>query len=158
MRKALAALTVLILVSLPIQASAAVKAGATCTKAGTTSTVQGIKYTCVKSGKKLVWNKGVKVVVAPTPSPTPTVTATPTPTPTPTVTATPTPTPTKTFNSLWEKYDLTKPTSVDEVIKKSTDNFKSYTSVVRNSEQEIKFYSQTGVDETLTTWVKEGAT
>ena len=164
MRKALAALTVLVLVSSPLQASAAVKAGATCTKAGITSTVKGIKYTCVKSGKKLVWNKGVKVIVPPTPSPTPTVTATPTPSPTPTVTATPTPsptatpTPTKTFNSLWEKYDLTKPTSVDEVIKKSTDNFKSYTSVVRNSEQEIKFYSQTGVDETLTTWVKEGAT
>jgi hypothetical protein len=160
----------LVLVSSPLQASAAAKAGATCTKAGAISTVNGIKYTCVKSGKKLVWNKGVKVVAAPTPSPTPTVTptATPTPSPTPTVTQSPTPTvtptptatptPTKTFNSLWEKYDLTKPTTVDEVIKKSTDNFKSYTSVVRNSEQEIKFYSQTGVDETLTTWVKEGAT
>ena len=61
MRKALAALTVLVLVSSPLQASAAVKAGATCTKAGTTSTVKGIKYTCVKSGKKLVWNKGVAI-------------------------------------------------------------------------------------------------
>jgi hypothetical protein len=161
MRKALAALTVLVLVSLPLQASAAVKAGATCTKAGITSTVNSIKYTCVKSGKKLVWDKGVKVVTpkhSVTPTPTPTVTATPTPTPMVTATPTPTPTPTKTFNSLWEKYDLTKPTSVDEVIKKSTDNFKSYTSVVRNSEQEIKFFAQTSVDETLITWVKDGST
>jgi hypothetical protein len=165
MRKALAALTVLVLVSSPLQASAAVKAGATCTKAGTTSTVKGIKYTCVKSGKKLVWNKGVKVVVAATPTPTPTVTATPIPTPSPTPTVTPTatptpsptPTPTKTFNSLWEKYDLTKPTSAAEVIKKATDNFKSYTSVIRNPNQEVKFYAQPGVDETLTNWVKEGS-
>jgi len=165
MRRALAALTVLVLVSSPLQASAAVKAGATCTKAGTTSTVKGIKYTCVKSGKKLVWNKGVKVVVPATPTPTPTVTATPTPTPSPTPTVTPTatptptptPTPTKTFNSLWEKYDLTKPTTAAEVIKKATDNFKSYTSVIRNPNQEVKFYAQPGVDETLINWVKEGS-
>jgi hypothetical protein len=43
---------------------AAVKAGDTCKKAGTTSTANGKKYTCVKSGKKLVWNKGA-VVAAP---------------------------------------------------------------------------------------------
>ena len=71
MRKAFAALTVLALVITPLQATAAVKAGAACTKAGSNSTVAGFKYTCVKSGKKLVWNKGVKVV-APKPSITPT--------------------------------------------------------------------------------------
>jgi hypothetical protein len=61
---------------------------------GKTSTSSGIKYTCVKSGKKLVWNKGVAVKkVTPTPLATPT--ATPTPTPTPSPTATPTPTATK---------------------------------------------------------------
>jgi hypothetical protein len=37
----------------------AVKAGAACTKAGSTSVASGRKYTCIKSGKKLVWNKGV---------------------------------------------------------------------------------------------------
>ena len=71
----------------------AAKAGAKCTKAGATSTVAGKKYTCVKSGTKLVWNKGVAIA-----KPTPVVTATPAlspePTPTPTVTPTPTPTPT----------------------------------------------------------------
>jgi len=64
---------------------AAVKAGAKCTKAGATSTTGGKKYTCVKSGSKLVWNKGVAVKAAapkPTPASTPTATSTPTPTPT----------------------------------------------------------------------------
>lgn len=40
---------------------AAPKAGAKCTKAGATSTTGGIKYTCVKSGTKLVWNNGVAI-------------------------------------------------------------------------------------------------
>ena len=90
----------------PVQA-ATPKAGAKCTKAGTTSTVAGKKFTCIKSGKKLVWNKGVAIkkptpVATPTPTPTPSLSPmptptpepTPTPTPTPTVTPTPTPTPT----------------------------------------------------------------
>ncbi len=57
-------------------ADAAVKAGGSCTKAGATSTAGGMKYTCVKSGKKLVWNKGVKVasnVAKPSPSPSATI-------------------------------------------------------------------------------------
>ena len=38
-------------------ASAAVKAGASCTRAGSTSSAAGVKYICIKSGKKLVWGK-----------------------------------------------------------------------------------------------------
>jgi len=67
---------------------AAPKAGATCSKNGLVSVSNGVKYTCVKSGSKLVWNKGVKV--SPIPSATPTATATPAPTPTATATAAPT--------------------------------------------------------------------
>ena len=52
-------------------ASGAVKAGASCPKLKATTTVSGYKYTCTKSGKKLVWSKGVKVAVKSTPSPTP---------------------------------------------------------------------------------------
>ena len=86
---------------------AAVKAAAKCTKAGATATASGKKFTCIKSGNKLVWNKGVLVKatkkpdlnpvfkpVEPTPSPTPTATPTPIATPTPTPTPTPVPTPT----------------------------------------------------------------
>ena len=71
-RKSHLALAIVVLLSLssPVYA-AAPKAGSKCTKAGQTSTSAGIKYTCVKSGKKLVWNKGValkKAEPAPVPS------------------------------------------------------------------------------------------
>ena len=66
-------------VSLPlIPASAVAKAGAKCSKARITEVVKGKIYTCVKTGKKLAWNKGVvlKAAAKPTPSqasvPTPT--------------------------------------------------------------------------------------
>jgi hypothetical protein len=45
-------------------AFASTKAGTKCAKAGVTSIASGKKYTCVKSGKKLVWDKGVLVPVA----------------------------------------------------------------------------------------------
>ena len=63
---------------------AAVKAGAKCTKAGATSVSGGKKFTCIKSGNKLVWNKGVAIKVAPKPSASPVFKpAEPTPMPTP---------------------------------------------------------------------------
>jgi hypothetical protein len=49
---------------------AGAKAGAKCTKAGATSTTGGKKFTCIKSGTKLVWNKGVAVKPPAKPSPT----------------------------------------------------------------------------------------
>ncbi len=62
-------------------ASAAVKAGQSCSKAGSISTTKGVKYTCIKSGKKLIWNKGVKVVPVnkPTASPSPSQVVSPAP-------------------------------------------------------------------------------
>ena len=49
------------------------KAGASCPKVGATKVYGGKKFSCIKSGKKLVWNKGVaaKAGVAPTPTPSP---------------------------------------------------------------------------------------
>ena len=88
MRRLLAGLVAVLSLSLiTAQISvAAVTPGAKCSKAGATSTYNGKKYTCVKSGKKLVWNKGVAVAKpVPVASQTPTPVATPTPTPTPTV-------------------------------------------------------------------------
>ena len=62
-------------------AIAAVKPGTACKKIGQISTSAGIKYTCIKSGKKLVWNKGVGTKnnspTAPA-SPSPSAGATPT--------------------------------------------------------------------------------
>ena len=46
--------------SLPlVPVNAAVKAGSVCKKAGITSIAASKTYTCIKSGKKLVWSKGV---------------------------------------------------------------------------------------------------
>ena len=42
-------------------ANAAAKAGAKCNKAGITEVVKDKSYTCVKTGNKLAWNKGMKV-------------------------------------------------------------------------------------------------
>ena len=47
--------------------------GTSCKKQGLVKVVGSKKYTCIKSGKKLLWNKGVSVkVAAPVASPTPT--------------------------------------------------------------------------------------
>ena len=51
---------IFIAASLITPAQAATKAGDSCKKAGITSISNGKKYTCVKTGKKLLWNKGVK--------------------------------------------------------------------------------------------------
>jgi M6 family metalloprotease-like protein len=42
-----------------IPVNAAAKAGGACSKAGLTSVASSKTYTCIKSGKKLVWDKGV---------------------------------------------------------------------------------------------------
>ncbi len=83
----------LALTGLTSPAHAAITKGSACKKLGATVIVGGLKYSCVKSGKKLVWRKGVKVVnppspisntsavpgKAPVPASTPIAVATPTP-------------------------------------------------------------------------------
>lgn len=44
-----------------LPANSASIAGTKCTKLNSSKTISNIKYTCVKSGKNLVWNKGTKV-------------------------------------------------------------------------------------------------
>ena len=73
MRKAAISVSVLTLIAtllVPMQANAATaKAGAKCTKLKATQIVGTKKFTCIKSGKKLVWDKGVAVPKASTPKP-----------------------------------------------------------------------------------------
>ena len=62
MNKRLIALlsTLSLSLSLPFTpAHSATKAGAKCTKLGITSVAGNKTFTCIKSGKKSVWNKGV---------------------------------------------------------------------------------------------------
>ncbi|MEY4061130.1 MAG: hypothetical protein RIQ31_792, partial [Actinomycetota bacterium] len=79
----------------PAQA-ATPKAGAACAKAGITQVVKAgtksTKFTCVKSGGKTVWNKGVVTIAKPAPAPQPIASGEPnpsTPTPSPTPSADP---------------------------------------------------------------------
>jgi hypothetical protein len=72
-KRLIAILSILSLsLSLPlIPAHSATKAGAKCTKVGIKSVVGSKTFTCIKSGKKLVWNKGVATpTIAPVVTPT----------------------------------------------------------------------------------------
>ena len=63
------------LLAISIQSSpsfSATKAGAKCTKVGIKSVIGNKTFTCIKSGKKLVWNKGISLG-KPTPTPLPLV-------------------------------------------------------------------------------------
>jgi hypothetical protein len=53
---------------LPVGIANGAITGTKCTKLGATKTASSIKYTCIKQGSKLVWNKGV-AIKKPTPVP-----------------------------------------------------------------------------------------
>ena len=86
-------LIALLITLIPVSAISAVKItpGSTCKVLNQKAVYSNKTFTCIKSGKKLVWNKGV-LVKKPAPLPTPTaigdpegaIGGTPTPTPTPT--------------------------------------------------------------------------
>jgi hypothetical protein len=61
MRKTLAVLIAVSLLGIAPANATTVKAGAKCSKHKVTTTVKGMKFTCIKSGNKLVWSKGVPV-------------------------------------------------------------------------------------------------
>jgi hypothetical protein len=88
MRKHLRLVTLIIpMVLVASNSYAAVKAGSSCNKVGSKSVSSGKSYTCVKSGKKMVWDNGVLIPVA---QPSPIATATQSPAPEPTKSSTPT--------------------------------------------------------------------
>ena len=61
MRKVLAVLVIISLLGIAPADAATIKSGAKCSKHKATTTVKGMKYTCIKSKNKLVWSKGVPV-------------------------------------------------------------------------------------------------
>lgn len=52
----------------PIFAASSPKPGTKCAKSGQTQVVGNKKFTCIKSGSKLTWNKGVTVPAKTTPT------------------------------------------------------------------------------------------
>ena len=132
MKKWLGSFVAMALILAPVNAIAAVKAGDLCKKAGSTTTANGKKFTCIKSGKKLVWNKGVaiakpKPVATPVATPTPMVS--PTPSPTPTVYVPPTPITTPTPAPIVEK----APTGFADLV----ENYRGIPEVVWNEAQKL---------------------
>jgi hypothetical protein len=118
--------------------NAAAKAGGVCSKAGIKSVASSKTYTCIKSGKKLVWSRGVAVSASnPAPSTRPTTAAN--------------------YATLWEKYSWVKPTTSSSVINSATDKFEAYVAVTRSKDTVIKIAAQDGADQTLVGWVKDGA-
>ena len=61
MRRTLAVLIAVSLLGIAPANATTAKTGAKCSKHKATSTVKAMKYTCIKSGGKLVWNKGVAI-------------------------------------------------------------------------------------------------
>jgi M6 family metalloprotease-like protein len=131
----------------PAYSALAPKPGSSCSKAGLVQNYNGKKYTCLKVGKKLVWNMGV-ATTKPTPYPTPTPTQSSTPSPNPTTAPAPTPTqsstpsptpsptsPTPTYSSTPQPtQSATSPspldlsnqpcTNIDEVVQNTAGKFK----------------------------------
>ena len=82
-----------------LPANSASIAGTKCTKLNSSKTISNIKYICVKSGKNLVWNKGVPSKPTPT-KPTPSDSASSNQNKNPAATPTPSPTPTSTVKTI----------------------------------------------------------
>jgi hypothetical protein len=140
---------VALLLTLPLTPSqAAVKAGDTCKKAGVKSVASGKTFTCIKSGKKFVWDKGVAVTKPSTGS---------TPSATPSATPSPTPTPEIVYATLWEKYKWSKPTSSASIATAATEKFKTYAATNRSPSTTVKIVAQEGVDANLLKWVTDGS-
>jgi cytochrome b involved in lipid metabolism len=107
-------LTAVFLAALTMPSQAATITGTKCTKVGATKIVGNIKHFCVKSGTKLIWNKGAVIKTTPKASVKPSASATPTPSQSPTQSVSPSKSATPTASS-----GLTKLT-LEEVSKRNS--------------------------------------
>lgn len=90
------------------------KSGSKCSKLGITKTLKGKQYTCTKSGKKLIWSKGV-LVPKPTTSPTPSSSSLPAPTPTPSPSLIVSTSPTPSVSATPDKLSISDPISLCKI-------------------------------------------
>jgi hypothetical protein len=128
--------------SLPAFSATPPKPGSVCSKQGITKTYKGKKYTCIKSGKKLVWNKGVVLNKQLNPAET-----FPSPYPTPKATVSTNATP----NSAPSK-SPTKPSNIKSLTAnwKDDDNKKSeelYVRFTHDTTMNSEVSNNTGVDQ-----------
>ena len=112
--------------------AAAPKSGLPCSKVGIKQVSKGTLFTCIKSGKKLVWNKGIALKPTSEPSPTPipssnsSIKPLPVTSPTPTPITSPTPTATPTPTKLISANALVVQALFDEIWKRDTKSKAKY--------------------------------
>ena len=130
--------------------AAAPKAGAGCVKAGMTQTVKSgatsTKFTCVKSGKKLTWNKGVKTSASPA-LPKPIASGEPNPS-MPEVSSVD-------AAAAYKASGWTKPVSSADIATEATKEFTAY---VADKKQDavVNVVAQDGTPQYLIDWIKQG--
>jgi hypothetical protein len=135
----------------PAQAATA-KVGGACAKVGIAQTVKAgstsTKFTCVKSGKKLVWNKGVKTVANPA-TPKPIASGEPNPATPEIISAD--------AASAYKANGWMKPASSAEVAEAASKEFAAY---VADQKQEVvvNVVAQTGTPQYWIDWIKQGVT
>ena len=139
-RLVLGVLALMLLSFLPASSANVPKAGASCSKQGAVQTFKSVKYTCIKSGRKLVWNKGVKVVARSKPSAAAAKPATPTPIDAPAPVAPPAPVVTPTPFIPWST-DVT----ARQVSDAAQKNFRAWAAAQANKPVDHQFFIQDGV-------------
>ena len=107
---------------------AATIAGTKCTKVGTTKTVSKVKYFCVKSGTKLIWNKGTVIKTTPKPSVSATAKPSVSATPTPSQSATQSPSPSKSATQSASPSKSATPSATPALTKLTLDEIKKHDS------------------------------
>ena len=144
-------LVIAALASTPAQA-ATPQAGAKCAKPGITQTVKvgsgSTKFTCVKSGSKFVWNKGIKTVAKPA-TPKPIASGEPNPVTPEIISAD--------AASAYKANGWMKPASSTEVADAATKEFAAY---VADKKQDVvvNVVAQTGTPQFWIDWIKQGVT
>ena len=128
--------------------AAAPKAGAACSPAGKTISSGKSTFTCVKSGKKLVWKASAAAKPAPEPKPTESSTTAP---------AFQGLAPSENAAAAWTRSGWVKPSGAAATISAASANFKSYISTTRNPNSKVTVWAETGADPVLVNWVTKGS-
>lgn len=130
--------------------AASPKVGGACAKAGVTQTVKSgassTKFTCVKSGKKFVWNAGVKSSASPA-KPKPIASGEPNPA-TPVVES-------SDAAGAYKASGWTKPASSAEIADAATKEFNAYVAEKRQ-DAVVNVVAQEGTSKQLVEWIKQG--
>lgn len=124
---------------------AIVKAGASCSKLNSTSISAGLKYICIKSGKKLVWSKGVKIRQS-APSTTPSAVPSASPSASPSVSPAPTSTPAPTKTPEPKVFLAGDPCSV---VGESIDNSQGYLECREVANNQKKYFQLSNINNDL---------